>query len=74
MPCPARTRGRRALCCILSPVCPSLSVPVIPAHHHWDHVGGNEELKKRFGVTIVGPAADAARIPGIDVQLKDGDR
>ncbi|PSC76082.1 hydroxyacylglutathione hydrolase [Micractinium conductrix] len=47
---------------------------ILNTHHHWDHVGGNEELKKRFGVTIVGPAADAARIPGIDVQLKDGDR
>lgn len=44
------------------------------AHHHWDHVGGNEELKKRYGATVVGPRADAARIPGIDVQLGDGDR
>lgn len=47
---------------------------ILNTHHHWDHVGGNEELKKRYGVTVVGPRADAARIPGIDVQLGDGDR
>ena len=49
------------------PACPA-------AHHHWDHVGGNEALKQQFNCTVVGPAADAARIPGIDVQLKDGER
>ena len=47
---------------------------ILNTHHHWDHVGGNEALKARYGCTVVGPAADAARIPGIDVQLKDGDR
>lgn len=47
---------------------------ILNTHHHWDHVGGNEALKAAHGCTVVGPAADAARIPGIDVQLKDGDR
>lgn len=47
---------------------------ILNTHHHWDHTGGNEELKAKYGVTIVGPAADAARIPEIDVELKDGDR
>jgi hydroxyacylglutathione hydrolase len=47
---------------------------ILNTHHHFDHVGGNEALKAQFGATIVGPAADAGRIPGIDVQLKDGDR
>lgn len=47
---------------------------IINTHHHYDHVGGNQALKQEFGCTIVGPAADAGRIPGIDVQLKDGDR
>ena len=32
-----------------------------------------QELKARHGATVVGPAADAARIPGIDVLAKDGD-
>ncbi|KAI3436150.1 hypothetical protein D9Q98_002207 [Chlorella vulgaris] len=47
---------------------------IINTHHHWDHVGGNAELQKHFGCTVVGPASDAARIPGIQVQLKDGER
>ncbi len=38
-----------------------------------DHVGGNEELKRRYGATVVGPAADRARIPAIDVALADGE-
>jgi hydroxyacylglutathione hydrolase len=66
---------------------PSVAVPVIETlgtlgwrlthilntHHHWDHTGGNLELKERFGCTVVGPAADAARIPGIDVALGEGE-
>lgn len=35
-------------------------------------VGGNEELKKRYGCQVVGPAADAERIPGLDIPLADG--
>lgn len=32
------------------------------------------ELKKRHGATVLGPAADRDRIPGIDVALGQGDR
>ncbi|MET4697251.1 hydroxyacylglutathione hydrolase [Constrictibacter sp. MBR-5] len=46
---------------------------ILNTHHHADHTAGNLELKERFGVPIVGPRADAARIPGIDVQVGDGD-
>ena len=46
---------------------------ILNTHHHPDHVGGNLALKEATGCTIVGPAADAARIPGIDVQVNDGD-
>lgn len=35
--------------------------------------GANLELKARHGLTIIGPRADAARIPGIDTQVGDGD-
>ena len=35
--------------------------------------GGNTDLKKQLGLTIVGPKADAERIPGIDVPLGEGD-
>lgn len=46
---------------------------VLNTHHHSDHVGGNMEIKAATGCTIVGPAADADRIPGMEVALKDGD-
>jgi hydroxyacylglutathione hydrolase len=46
---------------------------ILNTHHHADHAGGNLELKKRTGCTIVGPRADAARIPGIDVAVGEGD-
>lgn len=47
---------------------------ILNTHHHWDHAGGNLELKDKTGCLIVGPQADAGRIPGIDVELGDGDR
>jgi hydroxyacylglutathione hydrolase len=46
---------------------------ILSTHHHWDHIGGNLALKEAFGVQIVGAAKDAARIPGIDVGLNEGD-
>lgn len=42
-------------------------------HHHGDHVAGNLGLKKRYGMPIVGPAAEADRIPGIDQTVEEGD-
>ena len=46
---------------------------ILNTHHHADHAGGNLALKRRTGCTIVGPRADAARIPGIDIGVGDGD-
>ena len=43
-------------------------------HHHADHVQGIPAVREAFpGVRIVGPAAEAARIGGIDVEVKEGD-
>jgi hydroxyacylglutathione hydrolase len=42
-------------------------------HHHFDHAGGNEALKARWGCEVVGAAADAHRIPGIDRRVAEGD-
>ncbi len=46
---------------------------ILNTHHHGDHTGGNLEIKAQTGCTIVGPRADRDRIPGIDVEVGDGD-
>ncbi|HEX7967929.1 MAG TPA: hydroxyacylglutathione hydrolase [Stellaceae bacterium] len=47
---------------------------ILNTHHHPDHTGGNLELKRATGAVIVGPRADRDRIPGIDVEVGEGDR
>jgi hydroxyacylglutathione hydrolase len=47
---------------------------ILITHHHGDHTGGNLELKQATACRIVGPKKDAARIPGIDLGLVEGDR
>jgi hydroxyacylglutathione hydrolase len=42
-------------------------------HHHWDHVGGNEELARELGVDVVGHASDRGRLPGQTQGVDDGD-
>jgi hydroxyacylglutathione hydrolase len=42
-------------------------------HHHGDHVEANLALKQRFGLKITGPKAEAAKIPGIDEEVVEGD-
>lgn len=46
---------------------------ILSTHHHHDHVGGNLELKRATGCTIVGNRADARRIPGLDIAVAEGD-
>jgi len=44
---------------------------ILNTHHHFDHVGGNTELKKKYSSKILGFEKDKNRIPSIDVLLKD---
>jgi hydroxyacylglutathione hydrolase len=46
---------------------------ILNTHHHHDHTGGNLELKQATGCVIVGPRADRDRIPGIDLDVADGE-
>jgi len=46
---------------------------ILNTHHHWDHTDGNLPIKAATGCTIVGPGHDRDRIPGIDVEVRDGD-
>ena len=40
---------------------------ILNTHHHYDHIGGNNELKKRYSAKIVGFKNDKNRIPNIDI-------
>jgi hydroxyacylglutathione hydrolase len=42
-------------------------------HWHPDHTGGNAAIKEATGCVIVGPAAEAERIPTLDIQVRGGD-
>jgi hydroxyacylglutathione hydrolase len=42
-------------------------------HWHPDHAGGNLRIKEATGCRIIGPAGEAAKIPGIDRAVKGGD-
>jgi len=44
---------------------------ILNTHHHYDHVGGNNKLKERYGASVVGYVGDKQRIPEIDILLDD---
>lgn len=66
---------------------PAVSQPVLDAakargwaitaiwntHWHPDHTGGNADIKAETGCTIIGPAAEAERIPTLDIKVRGGD-
>jgi len=43
-------------------------------HHHIDHVEAIADLKSAYGARVTGPAAEADKIEGLDVLVRDGDR
>ena len=44
---------------------------ILNTHHHYDHVGGNLELKKKYNSIVVGFKGDRDRIPQIDILVED---
>ncbi len=44
---------------------------ILNTHHHWDHTGGNLELKSHYNCRIIGAKTDAARIPGLDEAVSE---
>jgi hydroxyacylglutathione hydrolase len=46
---------------------------ILLTHHHADHIAGADEVQARFGAKMVGAAADARRLPKLDIAVKEGD-
>jgi hydroxyacylglutathione hydrolase len=46
---------------------------ILVTHHHADHTGGIPELKARHACRVTAPRREAARIPDIDVTVREGD-
>ena len=44
---------------------------ILNTHHHFDHIGGNIELKEKYDSIVVGYKYDAERIPEINVLVED---
>jgi hydroxyacylglutathione hydrolase len=48
-------------------------VAILPTHHHWDHIGGNEDLRKHLKLEVYGYTGQAGRIPGCTREVNEGD-
>jgi hydroxyacylglutathione hydrolase len=46
---------------------------IFVTHHHADHVQGILELKQSYGCKVIGPKAEAEKIPGLDVSVAGGE-
>jgi hydroxyacylglutathione hydrolase len=47
---------------------------ILTTHHHADHVEANLALKQKFKLKIIGPKAEAEKIPGIDETVAEDSR
>lgn len=45
---------------------------IMVTHHHWDHVGGIDALKRQYGTTVFGPARE--NIEGVERPVREADK
>ncbi len=46
---------------------------ILLTHHHYDHIDGVEDLLAKAPAQVIGAAADAHRLPPLDLAVKEGD-
>src|SRR5438552_3662735 len=47
---------------------------ILSTHHHWDHVGGNDEVARASReIRVLGSRADRTRVPALTEGLADGE-
>jgi hydroxyacylglutathione hydrolase len=44
---------------------------ILITHHHWDHIDGVEAVRAATGAMVLGAAADAHRLPPLDLALTE---
>ncbi len=47
---------------------------ILVTHHHADHTDGIMALKTKYKCRVTAPAAEAAKIPGVDATVREGDK
>lgn len=47
---------------------------ILLTHHHADHTAGTDAVRRRYGCKVVGAAADAPRLPELDIAVAEGDQ
>ena len=48
-------------------------IAILPTHHHYDHVGGNEDLLTHGALEVYGYTGQGARIPGCTREVHEGE-
>lgn len=46
---------------------------ILITHHHWDHIGGLNEVLAKHSAKVVGAKADMGRLPPLDISVAEGD-
>lgn len=46
---------------------------ILNTHDHWDHIGGNEELREKTGASLLAHFGAMKKIPNVNKGLKEGD-
>jgi hydroxyacylglutathione hydrolase len=47
---------------------------ILVTHHHADHTDGIVALKEKYKCRVVAPAAEAEKIPAVDLTVREGDK
>src|SRR5258707_11574578 len=47
---------------------------ILVTHPHADHTDGIQALKDKYKCRVVAPSAEAEKIPGVDLSVREGDK